>query len=60
MPETKPTIAQRVEDARDALDQLCAELERGIRNSEHFDKLEAEATAIGRSLREAFRSGSRA
>lgn len=60
MPAPKPTIAQLVEDERDALDRLCAQLDRGIGSAEHFDQLEAEATKISRGLREAFRRGSRA
>ena len=58
MPQPRPTLAQLVEDERDELDQLCAELAQGVRSSQHFDELEAKATRISRGLRDAFRVGS--
>ena len=53
-----PSIEQLLDGAVDALDALMAEVRGGIRGPEHFDRLEAEATRIGGSLRDAFRSGS--
>ena len=52
-----PSIEQLLDGAVDALDALMGEVRGGIRGPGHFDRLEAEATRIAGSLRDAFRRG---
>jgi hypothetical protein len=55
--QQRPTIAQLLEEQRDAFDQAMAEISDGIRSSVHYDELEAKFTAIARGVRDAFRKG---
>jgi hypothetical protein len=59
LPKQMPSIEQLLDGAVDALDALMADVRGGIRGPEHFDRLEAEATRIAGSLRDAFRKGAR-
>lgn len=51
-----PSLWALVDAEQSAMDQLLASLRMGIRDQRHFDELEAEADAIGKRLRAAFRS----
>jgi len=53
----RPSLALLVDQQRDALDQLAAEIGGGIRNATHYNELEAAARSIGRGLNDAFRKG---
>ena len=53
------SIAQLIDEERDRLDRLAAQLAEGISHAGHFDELEAEASSIGCGLRDAFRKGRR-
>lgn len=53
----KPTIRQLVEEQRDEIDSLLAELADGPRSARHYEQLEEQAAAIGNGLRAAFRRG---
>lgn len=59
MPKPAPSIEQLLDGAVDDLDQLMADVRGGICGPKHFDRLEAEATRIAGSLRDAFRKGVR-
>lgn len=50
-----PSLALLIGRESDALDQLLADVNGGIRSAAHFDELEAEAQAIARRLVSAFR-----
>ncbi|MGB7407171.1 MAG: hypothetical protein WA908_01580 [Pontixanthobacter sp.] len=54
-----PSLHRLIDDQRDALDRLSAELSLGIRNQRHYDELEEQAGAICTGLRAAFRTGRR-
>ena len=53
----RPSVQQLLDQQRDRLDALCCDAADGIRGAVHFDELEAEAIAIARGLRDAFRKG---
>lgn len=50
------SIATLLDEQRDALDRLIAEIELGPRDQRHFDALEERAQAIADGLRSAFRT----
>lgn len=49
-------VYQQLDEARDDLDRLMADLALGMRSQARFDNFEAQADAIGKKLRAAFRS----
>jgi hypothetical protein len=55
----RPSVDQLLDEQVDALDTLVGEVRRGIRGPAHFDELEERASAIGTSVRAAFREGGR-
>lgn len=54
-----PSIGQLLDEQRDALDALCADVDAGICGADHFDDCEQRASDIGMGLRDAFRKGAR-
>lgn len=53
----RPTIAALLDHQLTEFDELMRDVRGGIRSPDHFDALEARASAIGRALRDAFRRG---
>jgi hypothetical protein len=56
-PPAPPTIAALLDDQLTEFDALMRDVRGGIRSPAHFDALEERASAIGRAMRDAFRSG---
>lgn len=55
----RPSVEQLLDAQVEALDRLIGEVRGGIRSAVHFDQLEADAGAIGKGLRDAFRRAGR-